>query len=279
MYTSYKFIKTSTAGNRTGFIIGSKAYRQRDKIMNIILKKKNLEAEQYAFLWKESEKSFPSFRRPTCQSFNVDRESKGCVLNMAGGELSGGAVLASPIILDNFKGKTTVTTVGNNLKTRVTCLGKNKIYVQTEIPGSMLLNRPALITINSLGGIEGYKVNLEGISYFVTREPISKKPSFKDFLKLDQELETQKVRCIGIIEIKKIGESKPIIWIKDVGTITQEQGCTTGTISAQLCYPVKNGWWKQPSGESIRAEIDDSIKIEACVERLSDGYLYLNDET
>ncbi|MDD3647494.1 MAG: hypothetical protein PHS44_03280 [Candidatus Dojkabacteria bacterium] len=256
MYQTYKFIKTSTAGNRTGFILGKNAYESKKKIMGIILKKVNLEAEQYAFLWEEN---------------------ANCIMNMAGEELSGGAVLASPVILGNYLGKTKVITVGNRLKSEIANKDKNKIYVRTQMPLSMIRNRPQRMKANCLGNNDGYKVDLEGISYFVTREPIQKKKTMKIFKQLDKELYTENVLCLGIIEVDKPNNSKPTVWIKDVGTITAEQGCTTGTISAQLSFPVKNGWWKQPSGESICAKINGEIVIEASVERLSDGNIYIND--
>lgn len=259
MYKKYQFIKTSTAGNRTGYIVGEDAYQNRDDIMQLILRKKNLEAEQYAFLW---------------------RNRNTCVMNMAGGELCGGAVLASPVILDRFTGETSVRTVDMNLESVVTNRDKNKIYVQTELPISAFISKSELKKAKSLEDVVGYQVDLEGISYFVTDEEPSVDLDLDTFTKLDKELGTQKISAIGVILITGSGRMKPIVWVKPLDTITEEQGCTTGTISAQACFPTASGWWKQPSGESIRAKISPGVKIEieSSVERLSDGTVYLNDE-
>ncbi|MBU0975626.1 MAG: hypothetical protein ABIE03_04380 [Patescibacteria group bacterium] len=256
MYSQFKFIKTSTAGNRTGFIIGRKAYQDKKKIMQIILNKVNLEAEQYVFLWEEN---------------------GNCMMNMAGEKLSGGAVLASPVILGNYLGRTKVIAVGNKLRSEITEKDKNKIYVRTKMPISMIRTWPKRMKAACLGNIDGFRVNLEGISYFVTKENAPKRKSLRLFRKLDKEMGTEKVPCLGIVEVNESNKSKPTVWVKDVRTITEEQGCTTGTISAQLSFPTKSSWWQQPSGESIRAQIENNIEIEASVEKLSNGNVYLND--
>jgi hypothetical protein len=251
----YKFIKTSTAGNRTGYIIGKTAWKNKKEVLSIILRKKNLEAEQYAFLWKTAKNE--------------------CVMNMAGGEISGGAILASPTILGNFSGKTKIITVGKSLVSFITNKDKNKIYVRTKLPKSIILAKPEKVDFQLM---KGFRVKLNGIAYFVTQDTIPSINLPKLFKKLDRSLDLEQFPAIGIIKIINFNQIKPIVWVKKLGTICQEQGCTTGTISAQACFPIKDGWWQQPSQEKIKAKIKSSqIIIESSVEVLSDGNLYLSN--
>lgn len=257
MYKQYKFIKTCTAGNTTGFIIGKDAFRNKESIMKSILNKVNLEAEQYAFLWEE------------------DGE---VVMNMAGGEISGGAILASPILLGISNYTTRINVVGENLCARVKLKEKNKINTQTQLPSYIIQSAPKKLNSQTLK-VDGYVVNLRDIAYFVTKENITNNKTLSLFKKLDAEILTQDIPCIGIIEVKEEGVMKPTVWVKEIGTITEEQGCTTGTISAQLAFPKKNGLWQQPSGSYIKAVVkNDFVEIEADVELLSSGSIYLNDK-
>jgi|GEM_PF-6293693 len=260
MYNKYQFIKTSTAGNRTGFLIGKSAYRDRNRAINTLLRKLNLEAEQYSFIWQTP--------------------GNNCVMNMAGGELCGGALLATPSLLGKFTGNTTITTAGRQLVATVTDRGQNLMYVKTTLPYSIVKDPAKRITVAVGRKIEGYKIILDGIAYFVTKEPLPRRKTRSLFAKLDRELDTRDAPSIGTIEILEGNRIVPTIWIKAIDTITSEQGCTTGSLSAQLAFPLKNGYWIQPSGELIRiGQTPGGIEIEAGVELLSDGYVYLNDQS
>ncbi len=255
MYKQYKFIKTGTAGNRTGFIIGQDAFCNLPFVMNTILNKVNLEAEQYAFLWEED---------------------GDVVMNMAGGELCGGAILASPIVGGIVNYTTKINTIGERLNAEITTKDENRIYTKTELPAYIIQSNPKRLFSKVLSA-DGYVVNLRDIAYFVTKEEVMGNKSLELFRKLDIEMGTKNLPCIGIIEIKESGVMKPTVWVKNLDTITEEQGCTTGTISAQLSFPQADGIWMQPSGEIIRAQKRmDYVEIESCVELLSEGNIYLN---
>lgn len=103
-YFETKFIKTSTAGNRTLYLIGENSYKNSNEILKNLNEKKNIEAEQIGFLW---------------------RKNNSCIMNMAGGELCGGAILGSPIVLGLTSNKTEVITMSKSLKTKVT--NKDKV--------------------------------------------------------------------------------------------------------------------------------------------------------
>lgn len=257
MTKKYQFIKTSTAGNRTGYIISQDAYQEKSKIMAQIFKKKNLEAEQYAFLWQAENQVF---------------------INMAGGELSGGATLASPVILGKFTGKSKITTMGKTFTAQISNKDINKSYVQVNWPINMLVAKKKRIKIKLDKSYDGYLVKLQGIAYFVCKEKISNK-SKAQFRKLNQQAELCAFPSIGMIEIMAEGKMRPTVWVKKLNTITKEQGCTTGTISAEACFPTKNNWWQQPSGEFIKAKItSEQIILESSVEILADGQIYIDTD-
>ena len=252
---TYRFIKTSTAGNRTGFILGKSAWSNRKQIIAILQSKKNLEAEQFAFLWKT--------RR--AEPYMV----------MAGNEISGGAILASPSILGINKKETTINIPGYKLNTIVSGTSENKIYVRVNLPKKLIIKYPETIIFNYRGRkYKGYKVVLDGIAYLVSKKPPVEK-GLSLFKALNRTLNTQKIQSIGIINIVDKAKMQATVWVKKLNTITDEQACTTGTISAQLSFPNKTGRWEQASKEKIRAKTGKSIIIEAGVEVLSEGKLYL----
>lgn len=253
---TYKFIKTSTAGNRTGFIIGKNSWKNRSIILESILTKKNLEAEQYAFLWKDNQNN--------------------CYLNMAGQELCGGAILAAPSIIGKSI-TTNIYTVGKNFKTNVTDKTNKQIFVQTSLPREILKEKPYKKKINiNQSSYSGFFVNLTDIAYFVTEENIEN-INIDFFKKLDQQLETITIPALGVIQILVPDKIKPIVWVKSINTIIKEQGCTTGSIAAQSVYKTQDGSWQQPSNKYIRVKIiKDQFNIEANIQTLSEGNIYIN---
>jgi diaminopimelate epimerase len=253
---TYNFIKTSTAGNRTGFIVGREAYDNRIEVMKNILQNKNFEAEQYAFLWKKS---------------------NNCVMQTAGGELCGGAILASPVILGNYLGETNISSVDQKFTATISNRKQNQVYVRSTLPRGTILEYPIRTTIKIPLSINGFKVKLNGIAYFVTKERIEGKLNLEKFKKIDQQLAATDIPCLGIIQVLNNNQIKPTVWVKQVATIIEEQGCTTGAIAAQLAFPKDDGSWLQPSGKSINAKISNQIEIGANVETLADGILYLSD--
>lgn len=130
--------------------------------------------------------------------------------------------------------------------------------------------------MSAILGVEGYVVKLDGISYFVTKEKLPRNLDINMFMNLDNEILTQDSPCLGIIFVNG-NKIKPIVWVKNIGSIVEEQGCTTGSIASQLSFDNKSGIWIQPSGEIITIGLDnDKITIEAGVELLSDGKIYFN---
>ncbi|MBD3362641.1 hypothetical protein GF362_02885 [Candidatus Dojkabacteria bacterium] len=255
MIKPFKFIKTSTAGNRTGFILSVDNIIQRKNIVESIIKNKNIEAEQYAFLSKKE---------------------NYCVMDTFGDELCGGALLASTVIMNNFSGSTSILSVNQSFKADIITRNKIQKFVKLSLPLKTIKNKPRFKFCNQLG-VSGYSVHLDGIAYFVTKEAIIKNININLLNKIDKELNTNSFPCLGIIQIIDSNKLKPLIWVKSIDTITYEEGCTTGTIATQLSFPTKDGIWFQPSGQFIKAQINDNIYTEAGVEILSEGKIYLSN--
>jgi hypothetical protein len=97
------------------------------------------------------------------------------------------------------------------------------------MPSSIVVRPKKKIIFNLNGNsYQGYQIDLNGISFFVTKEKIDEF-SLQTFISLDNTLKTKSVPCIGIIETGQ-GIIKPVIWVKAVNTITIEKGCTTGVL-------------------------------------------------
>jgi len=248
---TYNFIKTSTAGNRTGFILGKNAYINRKKILKTLLKEKNLEAEQYAFLWKEYSK---------------------LRMEMAGGELCGGAILASSILIGEKNREICILTGSYKLK-NILGFEKGKTWFnEVQLPQSVFISSENI----KWQKIRGKKVILDGIAYFVTKEIMQPK-DIKMFMQLDRQMRTQAIPAIGIVEINDNFEMNPYIWVKSTDTVIAEQGCTTGSIAAQFFTGQKSGIWMQPSGKQIQVELGGNIYISAQINMLSEGKLYISN--
>ncbi len=246
---TYNFIKTSTAGNRTGFILGKKAFIKKKNVMKVLLRDKNLEAEQYAFLWKDG---------------------AGVCMEMAGGELCGGAILASPTLLGDRKGNLKINTVGYKLSGGMEFMTGKSWVNKAELPKNILKSKTKM----EWDGVSGMRVIMDGIAYFISEAELPDLDAAK-LMSLDQKMGTATLPAIGVVQILNESEIKPTIWVKVVNSLVTEQGCTTGSIAALVYTQKKVGIWRQPSGKKIEVIIKENIEIGAEVEVLSEGKVYL----
>lgn len=181
-------------------------------------------------------------------------------LRMAGGEFCGGAILAgglfSKSIVFNNKLNITVDIKDNNIATAT--------FKRTQLIQSC---NPFCFRNTT-----GYLVIMSGIAYFVSKGNLKK--TLSNFIKLDILAKTQSIPAIGIIEVFK-SQLTASIWVKGEQTLITENACTSGTMAAQTVFPIKNGKWKQFSGESIFVRLSkQNITVGAPVKIKSQGVLY-----
>jgi hypothetical protein len=237
-----RYIKTSSAGNTTLYIV-NKSKKELEYELDSI--RDRFEVEQIGF---------------------VDISRNNLSLEMEGGEFCGGAVLASGLV-DTSKRSQNVTSNGKSMNISLVRISDSKFYSQVEFPLSLINS----IENREFAGLNGKLVNLEGISYFVTNQIIENLEKIKTLMDLNNDFNLNNIPAIGIIVVNK-DSILPYVWVKSANTVFLEQACTTGSISAEICYSNGSSMWRQPSGEMIRVCVDNQIEVSSTVEILECGH-------
>ncbi len=220
-------------------------------------------------------KQFPSVEQ--CGFYQVDIKKNLVKFSMLGGEFSGNAMLAiTYLVLKGTTGKLKVKSSGYSkfIDSGI----KNKI-VYTQIP--IYTNFDSVKLLNK----DIYLVKLKGINHLVVYRKISVGKVLKEAKKLLDLYNLANEICSGCIfaekENKDILRIDPVVWIRDVKTLTYETACGSGSVAVGLSL-LKNNLKnklklkiKQPSRNFIIVKANKSnktftnVQIEGKVELLA----------
>ncbi|OGK23816.1 hypothetical protein A2954_02955 [Candidatus Roizmanbacteria bacterium RIFCSPLOWO2_01_FULL_37_12] len=226
---------------------------------------------------KEIIRKFPNVEQ--C-GFYEQNENKTVNFCMMGGEFSGNAILAlTYLILKGESGKLTTLSSGAK-KVIQSGINENK-SVYSEIPIFKSYESVMQLTKNI------FLVRLRGIKHLVVYKKISKDKSVTKAKKLLEKYGLIKYKCSGCIfvekEISGVLRINPIVWIRDVKTLTYETACGSGATAVGLSI-LKNSILnkislkiKQPSGNYISVNAQKNrdsftkVVIEGKVELIKPG--------
>ena len=191
-------------------------------------------------------------------------------IEMAGGEFCGNAVRSLAYLLWNKK---------NKKKLLLESSGYNK-----KIPATSDSEKSTIsVNINdfSLKKIEeGTIVSLPGITHLVTTQKMNKIKT-KKLLKKYKLLTEKASGVISFTKKAKNIEIKPIIWVRDVGTLYEETACSSGTLAVTylLLEDKKTNELivKQPSGSFFKVLLKNKdLVLEGPNVSIEQYKMYLN---
>lgn len=184
-------------------------------------------------------------------------------VEMAGGEFCGNAVrsLAYLCWQENKQNNFVVESSGS--QKNITANFSNKI-ASFIVDGQQFLLKKV-----KDGGI----VSMPGIAYLI----IQKKTTKREARKLLEKYNLLGLPAAGVVALMKNGKNwniRPIVWVRDVGSLIEETACASGSLAAAF-YLFKNSEkmeYKlgQPSGTVFEVVINknNQIKISGPIERV-----------
>lgn len=215
-------------------------------------------------------KEFPSVEQ--CGFYEMKEKKRLVIFNMMGGEFSGNAMLAVTYLV--LKGKSG--------KLRIISSGSNSI-LETGIKDNIVFSEiPIFKTFNSIKQVNNNisLVKLKGINHLVIYKKLNKNDVVYEAKKLFNKYKLFEKKCAGCIFTENIGRNifkiMPVVWIRDVKTLTYESACGSGSIAVALSQVKKNNDFgqkyriSQPSGSIARITIEKnkSIFIKTILENI-----------
>lgn len=220
------------AGNITALVIGDKYTKEEKNRINQEIMKKEKKVEQVGFISETEER-----------------------LTMAGGEFCGNATRSAVKYYLEKKNTTTVQLKINDYNIR-SGINDDEIWCEIPIPQdkNLIQERTKKIT----------QVNLSGITIVLL--DYEKNINLKEkAVQLIEELELQEKEAVGIIFKEKNDKIIPVVWVKAINTLFEENACGSGSIAYALAESAQNNKRKfdiiQPSGEKLTVEITTKGKV------------------
>lgn len=220
------------AGNITALVIGDKYTKEEKSKINNEIMKKEKEVEQVGFISETEER-----------------------LTMAGGEFCGNATRSAvKYYLEKKKiDKIQIKINDYNISSGIE---NNKIWCEIPLPqnSTLIEKRDNEIT----------QVNLPGITIVLL--DYEKDINLKEkAIKLIEKLQLKEKEAVGIIFKEKNDKIIPVVWVKEINTLFEENACGSGSIAYALSESIKNNKRKfeikQVSGEILTVEINKEGKV------------------
>lgn len=206
MNITYKIYNPS--GNITALVIGDK-YSQKEKIkINNIIMKKEKKVEQVGFISLEKMK-----------------------LSMAGGEFCGNA---SRCAIKYYLDKNKKDTAKIEINDYTIKGGKDNNEIWCEIP---IMKKTKLVEKLSN---QITQVNLSGITILLL--DYNKKFELKNkTMELIKQYKLYEKEAVGVIFKDKEEKIIPVVWVKSINTLFEENACGSGTIAYAISETLKFG--------------------------------------
>lgn len=263
----YRFVIIRPGGNDTCLYYGLVEDQEKRKRLNDLIMAAYPNVEQVGF---------------------IDLNPANPTLMMAGGEFCGNATRSTAwLALGGEPGEISIQVPGvsGKLKAGVTedkeAFSQMPIYEDTE----RIKKSP-----------DGFTVEMEGITHFVTPTPDGLKSLSEDEIKQMgrlkmAELEIDKFPAAGIMYVSNEAstiEIVPIVYVPNADTLYYETACGSGTTAVGLLQAIRTGSSvnipiMQPSGMPIQISVDYDGKsfqyaqIQGPIERLASGTIEIND--
>ena len=220
------------AGNITALVIGDNYTTEEKRKINSKIMEKEKTVEQVGFISETEER-----------------------VTMAGGEFCGNAT-RSAVKYYLEKQKTTNIDIKINNYNKNSGIKNNKICCEIQIPqdSTLIEKRTNEIT----------QVNLSGITIILLDHENNMKLKEKA-IELIEKLELREKEAVGIIFKEKSDKIIPVVWVKEINTLFEENSCGSGSIAYALAEASKSNRKKfeimQPSGKTLIVEITKEGKV------------------
>lgn len=238
-----KYYKINPGGNITAIVKSSYSQEEKIKLSKLIMEK-DPTIEQVGF-WVRAK--------------NKNNDGR---LEMAGGEFCGNALRCLAILIKNSTGKTEI---------RLESSGQDD-FIDANVRGK---TSEIELSLNDFKCSEN-SCFLTGIAYFITDKKILKNEAKKLLVKNYNNFPAS-----GVIFYKKdknIFSIKPIILVKDIGTLIEETACGSGTMALAYFmyskYKIEKFQIKQPSNSIFRVSIKNKkISLSGKVTNIEEKFL------
>lgn len=262
----YRFVIMRPGGNDTWLYYGVVEDQVKRKKLNDLIMATYSNVEQVGF---------------------IDLNPVGPTLMMAGGEFCGNATRSTAwLALGGKPGEISIQVSGVRGKLRAGVTQDGEAFAQMPI-----YENPQRIKPIS----DGYIIEMEGITHFVTSAPDGLKSLSEDKVK---QMGRLKMNEVGIANSPAAGvmyvlnnadtiEVVPIVYVPKADTLYYETACGSGTTAMGLLQAIRKGTSvdipiMQPSGMPIRISVDYDGKsfqyaqIQGPIEKLASGTIEIN---